>query len=166
MGFGICRIVKLCRNKAVGNFLCQLFCLFNCPAHAPVPFCQHNLRAICFELIPPFLCHGFRHNQNGMIASGCGNGSQTDAGVAGGGFNDCGARLDDAPLLRILNHCFRNAVLDASRRIHHFHFHQDSGLQSQCPLNISNLNQWGMSNQANGALINVCHDLCAPFSVL
>ena len=57
---------------------------------------------------------------------------QSYARVTAGGFNDGGARLQDALLLCVLYHGQRNTVLHATARVEILYFGNNGGLQTLC----------------------------------
>jgi len=69
VGFRICRIGELRRNKAVRNLHCQFVCFFNRTFHALCTLRQHQFCTVCFHQVSTFYTHRFRHGDNQTITS-------------------------------------------------------------------------------------------------
>ena len=159
----ICRIGELRRNEAVGDLRCQFLCLGDRTAHALGTLCQHQFCTVCFHQIATFNAHGFRHCNNQTIASGCRNGSQTNSGIAAGGFNDDTARLQQTLCLCIIDHALGDSVLNAASRIEIFQLAVDLCRQFVLCLQIRQFQQRCSADQICDLLINF-HDM-TPFPV-
>ena len=59
----------------------------------------------------------FRDRQHNFVATVAADQGQSDASVAGGGFEDGGARLQEAVFFGALNHSQGSAVLNAAARV-------------------------------------------------
>ena len=147
MGGRVGRIVKLCRDKAAGDSLCQFLGLFICPHHALCAGGQHHLRTISLHQHLPLHAHRVGHDDNGAIASGSGDDRQTDAGGAGGGFDD-GSPLFQQPLFfGIQHHLQSHAILDAAAGITFFQLDQQPRLQVFGLFHAAKLQKRGLTDE-------------------
>ena len=124
------RIYKLAGNKAVGDFLRQLICFGDSALHALRAFRQHDFCTVGFQDIAAFHTHGLRHGEDDAVPFRRRDSSQTDARVAGGGFDDDRARFQLALRFRVFNHRLGNAVLHAACRVEILQLHQDRSFQA------------------------------------
>ena len=123
---GIGGIHKLPQNHGSRNAIAQGFCLCNGAFHAFGGRGEFELCTVCFQQIAALDAHALRHGEDGAIAFCHAHPSESYAGVAAGGFNDGGARLQYAFLLGIFYHGKRYAVFHTAARIECFHFHCNS----------------------------------------
>ena len=155
---GIGGVHKLAGNEAVRNFLCQLLSLGDGTLHTLGTFRQYQLRAVGLHELAALHAHGFGHDDDDAIAPGGGDGSQTDAGVAGGGFNDDAAGLQQTLLLRVVDHSLGDAVFHGACGVEVFQLGKDLRFQTQFLLNVYQLQQGSLSDQLIGGCINLTHN--------
>jgi hypothetical protein len=78
---------------------------------------EEMMGAVHLEQLTPLDGGVLRHDADEPVAALLGHHRQRDAGVAAGRLQDRGAGLQQALLLRGLDHGDRRAVLDRSRRV-------------------------------------------------
>ncbi|MNV81971.1 hypothetical protein D3C71_1756740 [compost metagenome] len=81
--------------------------------------------AVSTQQVAAFQGHGFRHNQNGLVALGCGHHGQADAGIARSRFHNSITGLQLAFLLGNLHHADGNPILYAGAGVLVFQLHID-----------------------------------------
>ena len=87
---------------------------------------------------------------------------ETNAGVAGGRFNDHGTGLQLAGGLGIVDHLLGNAILDRAGGVEVFQLGQNGGLQIGFLLNMGQLQQRSVANQLICGSVNLAHSKSPP----
>ena len=130
VGLRIGGVIKLPGDDAAGGFPVQRLSLGHSAGHALAAGGQHDLRSIGGDEAAPLHAHGVRHGEDHMVPQ-CGTHSgKTNAGVAGGGFNDGGSGRELSLLRRPGNHIDSHPVLGTAGRVLAFQLRQDRGLQA------------------------------------
>ena len=153
------RVDELTGDKAVGDLRGQLVGLCDRTLHALRAVREHELRAIGLHDLAALHAHGLRHNDDDAVASGRGDGRQADAGVAGGGLDDDGARLEHAALLRVLDHGQRHAVLHGTGRVEVLELCQNAGLELLLFFDMGQLQKGRFSDQLVSGCIDLTHEM-------
>ena len=96
-----------------------------------------------------------------MIATRCRNSSDADARIAARRLDQRCPRSNLALLLRLLNHCSRNAVLHRPRRVEILELHQQICRNIIRLCKVFCCEQRRMTDELRHRLINVSHN---PFS--
>gem|GEM_PF-4387851 len=154
----VCGIDELAGDEAAGDLRRQLLGLGDGALHALGALGEHQLCAVGLQNVSAFHAHGLGHGQDDAVALRRGDGRQADAGVAGGGLNDDGIGIQQALFLRVLDHRFRDTVLDAAGGIEVFQFDKHRGLQAKRFFQIDGLHQRRIADEPEGSLINLCHN--------
>ena len=110
-------ILELLRDPGVWDFLGQQFGPGDRSAHALAAGREHQLGTEQGQQRAAFQRHGLGHGQDDLVALGGGDEGQRDPGVAGGRFDDGGARLEHAATFSLLDHGHADAVLHGSERV-------------------------------------------------
>ena len=157
MGGGVGRVHELTSQPTAGDLLSKSFCLGDGPLHALASFRQHHLGAVGLHDLAALDTHGFRHDDDGTVASGGGNGGKTDAGIAGGGLNDYTAGMQQPLGLGILDHGLGHTILHGAAGIEVFQLCQNGGFQSFGLFQMGQFQQRGFPNQLVGGCVDVTH---------
>ena len=157
MGLRVRGIDELARHKAVQDLLRQLIRLGDRALHALGALRQHKLHTVGFHKLTALNGHRLRHDDDDPVASGCRDGGEADAGIAGGRLDDDRAGLQLTRSLRVVDHFLRNAVLDGTGGVEVFKFGQDSGLEVQLFFDVRQLQQGSLADQLVSGSINVGH---------
>ena len=86
---------------------------------------EHEVRAEDAEETAAFNGHGLRHGEGELIAFRSTDEGESDAGVAGGGFEDMGFLVDFAGLFASFDHGDADAVFDGAEGVEEFALGQD-----------------------------------------
>ncbi|MPM64220.1 hypothetical protein SDC9_111106 [bioreactor metagenome] len=78
---------------------------------------QHDLGTQCRHQRAALNAHCLRHGQDQLVAFGCRDKGEADAGVAAGRFHDDGILIKQALLFRVLDHRKGDSVLDTSKGV-------------------------------------------------
>ena len=151
------RIHKLTGNKAVRDLLRQLVGFGDGALHALGAFGEDKLRAVGFHQLAALYAHGLRHDDDDAVAAGGSHGSKADARVAGGRLDDHRAALEQAFLLRVVDHRFGNAILYAAGGVKILELAQHAGLKALGFFNMYQLQQRGLADQLVRGCINLTH---------
>ena len=162
VGFGIGRIDKLPRNKAVRDLLCQFVSLFDGAPHALAAVGEHQFGTVCLHDLAAFYGHGFRHDDDKPVAACCRHRCKSDSRIARGRLNDDGSGLQQSLFLGIVDHGFGDAVLYGSRRIEVLQLGKNPGVQTQLFLDMGKLQQWRFADQLIGGSVNGRHSVFPP----
>ena len=157
MGGGVGRVIELVGDEAVGNRFRQLPGLLDGCGHTLAAGGQHQLGTVGAHEHPALQAHGVGHDDDGPVATSRRHQGKTNAGVAGGGLDDGGAGLQDAPLLSVVDHGQTHPVLDGTGGVEIFQLRQQPGLQTQIFLHMGQLQQRGGTDQLLGGSVNVGH---------
>ena len=96
------------------------------------------------------------------VALGSCHGSQTDAGVAGGGLDDDGAGLELAGSLGVIDHGLGDTVLDGAGGVEVFQLCQKLGRKVCILLDMGQLQQRGVADQLVCGSIDLAHNSKPP----
>ena len=118
-------VLELLRDPRIRDLLGQQFGPGDGPAHALAAGGEHQLGTQEGQEGPALQRHGFGHGQDDLVALGRGDEGQRNAGVARGGLDDGGARLQNAFVFGILDHGHADAVLHRSQRVEELALEQD-----------------------------------------
>ncbi len=121
-------ILELLWHPGVRRIPHQILGFLNCARHPLFLGRQHQFRAQRRQIAPPLQRHRFRHGQDQPVALDGRDHRQTDAGIAGGGFDDDAVGLEQTAPLGILDHRQADAVLDAAAGIGPLQLHPDLDL--------------------------------------
>ena len=147
MSGGVGGIVKLCRDKAAGDFFCQFLSLFVSTCHALGTGCEYHFCAIGPHQHLPLHAHGVGHDDDGAVATGGGDDCQTDAGGAGSGLDDGCPLFQQALFFGVQHHLQGHAVLDAAAGIAFFQLDQQPCLQIFSLFHAAKLQKRGLADQ-------------------
>ena len=148
---------KLPGDKAVGDLRGKLVGLRDRALHALRAVGEHELRAVGLHELTALYAHGLRHDDDNAVASGGSDGGKADAGVAGGGLDDDGARLEHTALLCVLDHGQRHAVLHRAAGIEVFQLCQNARLELLFLFNVRQLQQGRFADQLICRCIDIAH---------
>ena len=148
---------ELTGDKAVGDLRGKLVRLGDCPLHALRTVGEHELRAIGLHELAALHAHGLGHDDDDAVASSGGDGRKTDAGVAGGGLDDDGARLEHAAPLRVLDHGKRHAILHRAAGVKILQLCQYTRLEPLLFFHVRQLQQGRFADQLVCGRIDVTH---------
>ena len=157
MGLGVGGVVELVGNEGAGNGGRQLFSLADGAQHPLRARGQDQLSAVAGHQLLPLYAHGVGHDDDGPVAPGGGHSRQSDAGVAGGGLDDGCAGLQQAPLLRVVQHGPGHPVLGGAAGVEAFQLDQELCGQAVKLLHPAKLNQGRSSDELLGSGVNVGH---------
>ena len=131
MDLGIGRVFELLRHNGARNFIHQLLGPGDRAAHALFSAGQFQTRAQQRQHLAPLDRHAFGHDQNQLVALGCGHEGQRNAGIATGRLDDGGAFFQQPLGLQSVDHGRADTVLDAGDGIEKFKLgqHRPLGLQ-------------------------------------
>ena len=158
MGGGVGGVHKLAGDEAVGQLLGQLVGLGDGTLHALGALGQDQLCAVGLHQLAALDAHRLRHHDDDAVAAGGGDGSQADAGVAGGRLDDDGVGLQQALGLGVVQHGLGDPVLHGAGGIQVFQLGQDLGLQAVVLFNMGQLQQGGVADQLVSGSIDLAHD--------
>ena len=147
-------ILELAGDDAAGNAPAELLRLGHGPGHALGAGRQDDLRPVGGDEGPALHAHGVRHGEDHPVAPGGSHGSQTDAGVAGGGLDDGAAGGQAARRLRLGDHAGGHPVLGAAGGVHALQLGQHRGLEAVGSLVIAQLQQGRAADQFRDAVID------------
>ena len=122
MDFRIDRVGELAGNEGIGDFFSQFVGFVDGAFHAGLAWCQDDFSAISGDEVAAFDGHGFRHGEDSAVTFGSCDGSQADAGVAAGRFDDDRAFFEDAFLFSVFNHGFGDTVFGRASRVESVEF--------------------------------------------
>ena len=88
MDFRIDGVGELAGNEGIGDFFSQFVGFVDGAFHAGLAWCQDDFSAISGDEVAAFDGHGFRHGEDSAVTFGSCDGSQADAGVAAGRFDE------------------------------------------------------------------------------
>src|SRR6185369_3185689 len=142
MDLGIGRIFKLLRQ--------EVFVRFGTGG-------QDQIGAKRCQYAAPLDAHGFRHGQGQLVATGGGHVSKSDAGVAGGRFDDLDARPQNTALLGVPDHVGSDAALDRIGGVAPLDFCQDGGFWTAD--NMIQFHQGGIADRLRVVRVKFTHDL-------
>ena len=111
------RIHELSGDEGVRCFRRQFFSQRDGAFHAFRSGGERDLRAVSFHQAAPFDGHRFGHGEDYPVTPGSRDGSKTDAGIAARGLDDHGVFREFSGLFGIVQHGFRDAVLDGPGRV-------------------------------------------------
>ena len=155
----VCRVDELAGDKAVRDLRGQLVGLRDRALHALCAVREDELRAIGLHDLAALDAHGLRHDDDDAVASGRGDGRQTDAGVAGGGLDDDGVRLEHAALLRVLDHGQRHTVFYGAGRVEVLELCQNTGFELLLFFNMRQLQKGRFTDQLVSGCIDLAHEM-------
>ena len=158
MDGGVRGVDELSGDEAPGYLCRQLFGLRDRALHALCALGQNEFRAIGLQNIAALHAHGLRHGEDDTVAFGCRDGRKADAGVAGGGFDDDGAGLQQSLRFRVLDHRLCDPVLDAPGGIEVFQLYEDGSIQGEFLLKIDDLHERGVADDVQCSFIDITHD--------
>ena len=159
MRFGVRGIHKLTRDKAIRDFLRQLFGARDGTLHALGALGQNKFRTVSFHKLTTLNTHGFRHNDDNAIPARGGHGSKSDARVSRGRLDDGGIGVKLASGFGLVQHRLGNAVLHATSGVEIFQLRQNLRRQLFGGFNMGELQQRGSADQLIGRGVNLCHDI-------
>jgi hypothetical protein len=125
MDFGIGRVLKLLGHESIRRFRHQGVGLGDRAFHPFGGGGEDQLGAEEGQEGAAFQRHAFRHGEDELVALGCGDESQGNAGVAGGGLDDDRVLVDLAGFFARLDHGQADAVFHAAEGIEEFALEQD-----------------------------------------
>ena len=160
MDGGVRRVDELTGDEAAGDLRRQLIRFGDGALHALRAFGQDDLRTVGFQDVAALHAHGLGHREDGPVALGSRDGSEADAGVAGGRLDNDGALFQETLRLGVLDHRLRDTVLDASGRVEVFEFDEKGGLQVQFLFDVGDFDERGVPDELDSSFIDVCHDSC------
>ena len=149
---GVGGIAELIGNEGVGDFTGQLLGFGNRAFHARCAVGENQLGTVGLHQLPALQAHGLRHDDDHAIAAGRADRGETDAGVAGSGFNDDGFLCQESFRFRIVDHGPGHAILGRAGGIKVLQLGKNRGLQAFCLLQAGQFQQRGFADQ----LINGC----------
>ena len=164
MRLGVGCIHKLAGHEAVGDFMGKLFRLGDGALHALGALGEHQLRAVGLHQLAALHGHGLRHDDDDAVAPGRSHGGQTDAGVAGGGLDDDGTRLQHALRFRVVDHGLGDTVFYRTGGVEIFQLGQDFRGQVLVLFDVGQFHQRGMADQLVGGSIDLRHENRSFFS--
>ena len=110
-------IDELPGNEAAFDLGREFVRFFDSAGHTLRAIGQHDLGPICLDEITSLDAHRFWHGQNELVTTSCRNRSQSDSRISRGWLDNGRSRLQDAYCFGIIDHRFRNTVLDRARWI-------------------------------------------------
>jgi hypothetical protein len=122
------RVLELLGDHRAGNLALQLFRAGDRALHAHRAGGEHELGAQKGQHLAALEGHGLRHDEDEAVAAGSSHEGKRNAGVAGGGFDERGARLDHAGGFHGVHHAHADAVFHARDRIEELELHQHLAL--------------------------------------
>ncbi len=117
-------VFELLRHDRARRFINQLLGAIDGAAHALFRRRELEFRPQQDQHLAALDRHRFRHDQDQLVALGCGDERQGDAGIARGRFDDRTARLQQPPGFEGFDHRYADAVLDRSHRVEEFELGQ------------------------------------------
>ena len=159
VGLGVGGIDELACHEAVGDLLGQLVGLGDGALHALGTLGEHQLGAVGLHQLAALHGHGLGHDDDDAVAPGGGHGGQADAGVAGGGLNDDGARLQQALGLGVVDHGLGDTVLDAAGGVEVLQLGDDLRLEVMGLFDMGQLQQGSLADQLVSRSVNVRHSV-------
>ena len=159
---GVGRVDELAGDEGVGDLFCQLVGLGDGALHALGTLAQHQLCAVSLHQLAALDAHGLGHHDDDAVALGSCHGSQTDAGVAGGGLDDDGAGLELAGSLGVIDHGLGDTVLDGAGGVEVFQLCQKLGRKVCILLDMGQLQQRGVADQLVCGSIDLAHNSKPP----
>ena len=163
MGGGVGGVDELAGKEASRQRAGQLLRLFDGSSHPLGPLAQDQLRTVGVHKKAALLAHGVRHDDDDTVAPRGGDRSQADARVAGGGFDNDAAGLQQAFAFCVVDHGLGDPVLGASGGVEIFQLGQDAGFQVFVLLQMDQLQKRGPANQLVGGGVNAAHSQFLPF---
>ena len=153
MSPGVGGVVKLAGNETTGDLTFQFLCLFHSALHALCAGRQHQFCAVGFQQLLPFNAHRVGHYDDHLITHWNGHRRQTDAGIAGGGFDNCATGLQHAPSFRIPDHLQGHPVFHRAAGIKALQFCQDPGKG----VRYMQFQQGGVAHQLGNRCVDLTH---------
>ena len=148
------RVDELAGQKAVRHLVGEFLRLRDGALHALRAVGQDELRPVGLHEQAALDAHGLGHRDDDLVPARGGHGSEADAGIAGGGFDDRGARADLAARLGIVEHGFGDAVFDRTGRIEILELAEHAGLQALLRFDALELEERRIAYE----LVNGCVD--------
>ena len=108
---------------------------------------EHQLSAVGGHEQAALHAHGVGHDDDGAVAPGGGDHGQANARVAGGGFDDDRAGLEQPLCLRVVEHGLGHPVLGGAGGVEILQLGQKGGVQALCPLDLAELQQGGSPDE-------------------
>ena len=152
-------VFKLPGHKASGDLPGQLPGPADGPLHPLGAGGQHQFRPVGGHEQLPLPGHGVRHDDDGAVAPGGGNGRQGDTRIPRGGFDDGGPGGQNAPGLRVVYHGPGRPVFGGPGGVQTLQLGQQPALQPQVPLQMRQLQQRRAADELFHGCINMSHTL-------
>ena len=158
MGLGVGGIGKLRGDKASRDLFRQCFGFCDGAGHALGTGSQYQFRAKGLHQQAALDAHGVRHDDDGLVAPGGGNGAKSDAGISAGGLDDGGAGLQITGGLRVINHHFCHPILGGTGGVEGFQLGKDFCLQIICFFQIGQLKKRRVADQLINGSVDSGHN--------
>ena len=151
------RIIKLSGDKAAGDLGSQLVCFVDGALHTLCTGGQNELCAISGHQESSFHTHGIGHDDDDPVTPGSGNGSKTDACVAGGRFDNRTAGTKQTFFFSVFDHGQGDPVLYGAGGVKGFQFGKKPCLQAFFCGKIFQFHQRCVAHKLGYRSINASH---------
>ena len=153
------RYIEETGDEAVRNFRRQLVRLGNRALHALRAVAEHQLRAIRLHQLAALDAHRLRHHDDDAVAAGGGDGSQADAGVAGGRLDDDGVALQLAARLGVIKNGLGDTILDGACGVEVFELGEELSLELFSLFDVGQFEKRGLADQLVRRSVNLAHNV-------
>ena len=150
---GVRGVDELAGDEAVRDLGGELIRLGDRALHALRALGEHELGAVRLHELAALDGHGLGHDDDDAIAARRRDRRQTDAGVAAGGLDDDGVRLQDALRLGLVDHRLGDAVLDRAGGVEVLQLREQLRLKAELLFNMGELQQRGAADDENLLMI-------------